>query len=203
MNAVIYIHGKGGSAGESAHYVPLFPDCDVSGLDYRTFSPWETGPEIREAVEKLADRYESVVLIANSIGAYFSMCAGVDTLIRNAYFISPVVDMEKLICDMMARAGVTEDELRSKGVISVPFGEDLSWEYLCYVREHPVVWDAPTRILYGSRDGLMPFETVKAFADGHRAALTVMENGEHWFHTEGQMRFLDGWIRESATEDRP
>ena len=202
MNAVIYIHGKGGNAEESAHYAPLFPGCNVSGLDYRTFTPWETGPQIREEVEGLAGRYENVVLIANSIGAYFSMCSGIDRFIRNAYFISPVVDMEKLICGMMALAGVTEDELRSKGVISVPFGEDLSWDYLRYVREHPVVWDAPTRILYGSRDTLTPFETVKAFADGHHAPLTVMENGEHWFHTEEQMRFLDRWIRESVTEDR-
>jgi hypothetical protein len=22
-----------------------------------------------------------------------------------------------------------------------------------------------------------------------------MESGEHWFHTEAQMRFLDDWIR--------
>lgn len=27
------------------------------------------------------------------------------------------------------------------------------------------------------------------------ASLTVMENGEHWFHTEEQMRFLDNWIQ--------
>ena len=26
------------------------------------------------------------------------------------------------------------------------------------------------------------------------ADLTIMENGEHWFHTEEQMRFLDNWF---------
>ncbi|WP_278989615.1 hypothetical protein [Segatella bryantii] len=51
MNAVIYIHGKGGSATESEHYMPLFPDNEVIGLDYQTFTPWETGKEIRIAVE--------------------------------------------------------------------------------------------------------------------------------------------------------
>ena len=40
-NAVIYIHGKGGNASESEHYKPLFPDYDVIGLDYKTFTPWE------------------------------------------------------------------------------------------------------------------------------------------------------------------
>ncbi len=32
--AILYIHGKGGSAAESAHYRPLFPHCDVLGFDY-------------------------------------------------------------------------------------------------------------------------------------------------------------------------
>lgn len=192
---VFYIHGKGGSAAECAHYRPLFPDCEVFGLDYRTFTPWETGQEIRAAAEKRKAEYHSIILIANSIGAFFSMNAGIDTLVRKAYFISPIVDMEKLICDMMQWANVTEAELQSKGVIPTDFGEDLSWEYLCYVREHPVQWRVPTDILYGSRDDLTGFATVRAFAEKHGAALTMMDDGEHWFHTDAQMRFLDDWIR--------
>ena len=194
-DAVLYIHGKGGSAAECEHYKPLFPDCEVFGLDYQTFTPWETGAEIRAAVEKLKAKYESIALIANSIGAYFSMCAGIGHLLRKAYFISPIVDMEKLVTDMMQWANVTEAELKSKGVIHTAFGEDLSWEYLCYVREHPIDWKVPTSILYGSRDNLASFETISNFAKKHRASLTVMESGEHWFHTEAQMCFLDEWIR--------
>ena len=38
---ILYIHGKGGSAAECEHYKPLFPDCEVFGLDYQTFTPWE------------------------------------------------------------------------------------------------------------------------------------------------------------------
>ena len=194
-NAVLYIHGKGGSAAESEHYKPLFPDCDVIGLDYKTFTPWETGKEIHIAVEKLKTEYESVILIANSIGAFFSMNAGIDTMIEKAYFISPIVDMEKLITDMMAWANVTEDELKDQGVIHTSFGEDLSWEYLCYVRNHPVNWNVSTEILYGSRDSLTSYDTIRSFAEKHHADLTVMENGEHWFHTEEQMKFLDSWIK--------
>ena len=194
---ILYIHGKGGSAAECEHYKPLFPDCGVFGLDYQTFTPWETGAEIRTALEKLKSEFENIILIANSIGAFFSMNAGIDGMLRKAYFISPIVDMEKLIRDMMLWAHVTEKELRDKGVIRTDFGEDLSWEYLCYVREHPVRWNVPTSILYGSRDNLTAPETVRAFAKRHNAALTVMENGEHWFHTEEQMRFLDDWIRKN------
>ena len=197
---VLYIHGKGGSAAESEHYRPLFPDCEVFGLDYQTFTPWETGAEICQAVEKLKLEYENITLIANSIGAYFSMSAEVDGLISKAYFISPIVDMEKLIIDMMLYANVPEEELKERGMIRTDFGEDLSWEYLCYIREHPIKWVAPTSILYGSNDNLTSPETVRTFAKQHNADLTMMENGEHWFHTDEQMRFLDDWIRRKEKE---
>jgi pimeloyl-ACP methyl ester carboxylesterase len=200
-DAVLYIHGKGGSAAECEHYRPLFPDCEVLGLDYQTFTPWECGAEIRAAAEKMRAGYKSLILIANSIGAFFSMSAGIDDMIQKAYFISPIVDMEKLICDMMAWANVSEAELQSKGIIPTAFGEDLSWAYLCYVRNHPIRWTVPTQILYGSRDDLTALETIRDFAEKHNALLTVMEGGEHWFHTEEQMRFLDEWLqRESGKE---
>lgn len=192
---ILYIHGKGGSAAESEHYKPLFPDCEVLGLDYQTFTPWETGAEIRAAAENLKAEYERIILIANSIGAFFSMNAGIDKLINKAYFISPIVDMEKLIVDMMLWANVTQAELKAKSVIRTIFGEDLSWDYLCYVRDHPISWDVPTQILYGENDNLTSYETIRAFTERHNAILTVMEGGEHWFHTEKQMQFLDDWIR--------
>lgn len=197
MNLVLYIHGKGGSAVESEHYKPLFPDSDVVGLDYKTFTPWETGKEIRAAAEDLKSKYENITLIANSIGAFFSMNAGIDELIEKAYFISPIVDMEKLICDMMKWSNVTEEGLKERNVIHTDFGEDLSWDYLCYIREHPIKWSVPTKILYGGKDNLTSFETIDDFAKKHSARLTVMEKGEHWFHTEEQMKFLDDWVRES------
>ena len=191
---ILYVHGKGGSAAESKHYKALFPECEVIGLDYQTFTPWETGVEIRAAAEALKAENKRVILIANSIGAYFSMNAGIDAMIEKAWFISPIVDMEKLIGDMMRWANVTEAELEARGTVRTAFGEDLSWNYLCYVRNHPIRWMVPTRILYGNRDDLTALETVRDFAKKHHAALTVMEGGEHWFHTEEQMRFLDYWI---------
>ena len=47
-SVVVYIHGKDGSATESEHYKPLFPDYEVIGLDYQTFTPWETVMESGE-----------------------------------------------------------------------------------------------------------------------------------------------------------
>ncbi len=200
--AVLYVHGQGGSASEADHYRSLFPDCEVTGLDYHGTTPWEAGKEIREAVETLFTRYDDIILVANSIGAYFSFCAGIDRRVRKAYLISPVTDMERLILGMMEQAGVTEAELERAGTIRASSGAELSWEYLRWVREHPVRWNAPAAVLYGSDDALIPRAAVETFAKEQGASITVMEGGEHWFHTEEQMRFLDAWILAEQAKDR-
>ncbi len=192
--AVLYVHGKGGNAAEAAFYEAIFPECYVMGFDYKAETPWESIGEFQAEAKRLLSEYDSVVLVANSIGAYFSLLSLADMPIEKAYFISPIANMEKLILDMMQWAGVTEDEIKEKGVIATDFGEDLSWEYLTWVRSHPVSWHIPTEILYGSEDNLQSMDTVKAFAAGCGAGLTVMEHGEHWFHTEEQLRFLREWL---------
>ena len=200
MKAVLYVHGKGGSASEAKHYEPLFPDCYVTGLDYGSFTPWETGREIRAGVASLLEKYDGVILIANSIGAFFSMSAGIDSIILEAYFISPIVDMERLIRGMMSYCGVTEDELEAEGIVHTDLGEDLSWEYLSYVRDNPVKWSVPTHILYGEKDNFTSYDTISDFAKEHGADLTVMKGGEHWFHTEEQTEYLDDWIKHFQTK---
>ena len=62
------------------------------------------------------------------------------------------------------------------------------------MRSHPSAWEIPTRILYGSEDGLQPIGAIRSFAARTGAEVTVLEGGEHWFHTEEQLAFLDAWI---------
>lgn len=193
---IIYIHGKGGSIEEAEHYKLLFKNYDVIGFDYVSQSPWEAKDEFSNFFDSICRDYQSVMVIANSIGAFFTMNSLFDKRIEKAFFISPIVNMEMLIQDRMMWAGVTEEELREKGEIETTFGETLSWKYLCYVREHPVVWTIPTHILYGEKDNLTSYETMSKFANQNKATLTVMKNGEHWFHTEEQMKYLDHWIEE-------
>lgn len=203
-NIVIYIHGQGGSPEEAEHYQPLFPDAEVVGLHYTAENPWQAKEEFPKAFDALCQACHSVTLIANSIGAYFAMCALGDKRIERAFFISPVVDMQKLIEDMMLWAGVREAELQEKGEILTSFGQTLSWDYLRYAKENPIFWKIPTHILYGSEDNLTDYETISRFAHSIGSGLTVMEGGEHWFHTDAQMDFLDRWLasaKESSGTD--
>ncbi|MDO5399852.1 MAG: alpha/beta hydrolase [Eubacteriales bacterium] len=195
-NAMIYIHGKGGTAAEAAHYQPLFAHSDVIGFDYKAQTPWEAKAEFSQFFDAVQENHETVSIIASSIGAFFALNGFLDKPVKSAHFISPVVNMEQLIADMMEWANVTEEELRVRREIKTALGETLSWNYLCYVREHPITWQVPTRILYGEKDHLTAYETMLAFAKKTGAEITVMDGGEHWFHTGEQMAFLDRWIRQ-------
>lgn len=190
----VYVHGKGGNAAEAEHYKTLFPECEVIGFDYRAENPWEAKTEFPAFFDEQKKYFDEIYLIANSIGAFFSMGSLTEKQVRKAFMISPIVDMERLICDMMNWANVTESELHERGEIATNFGETLSWKYLCYVRDNPVCWRVPTSVLYGERDNLTSFPTISAFAEKTGASLTVMQGGEHWFHTDEQMRFLDKWF---------
>ena len=196
----VYLHGKGGNAREAEHYRALLPGWRVTGLDYRAQTPWEAREEFLAYFKSARRDGTKVLVIANSIGAFFAMQALDETRVDRALFVSPVVDMERLIETMMAGEGITEPELRQRGEIKTEFGETLSWRYLQDVRQHPIRWRVPTAILYGSGDALMPRETVEAFARRTGAVLTVMEGGELWFHTKAQMQFLDAWVRANTVD---
>ena len=165
------------------------------GLDCHGATPWETKEEILAVWDALTQNHATVLLIANSIGAYFAMNALQGKSVFQAMLISPIVYMEKLIRDRMVWAHVTEAELEERREIETAFGETLSWEYLQYVRSHPLAWTVPTHILYGDQDQLTSLETIQTFARAHGADLTILKGGEHWFHTAEQMTFHDEWVK--------
>ena len=113
--------------------------------------------------------------------------------LEKALLVSPVVDMETLILSMMQGAHVTEEQLKAAGKIPTEMGETLSWPYLCWVREHPLQWHTPTQVLYGDKDALTSRAVMERFRRQSGAHLTIMEDGEHWFHTSVQMAAVQTW----------
>ncbi len=198
---ILYIYGKGGSIAEAEHYKKIFTEGKVIGFDYKAKTPMTAIEEFPLIFNSIPSKDRDIILIANSIGAYYSMLSLPQERIKKAYFISPIVDMEKLIINMLQWANVTEKDLEEQGEIQIAFDEPLSWSYLKFVRCHPIRWNVPTEILYGSKDNLTSTQTIYDFSRNHNARLTVMENGEHWFHTEEQMRFLDKWITECKNNE--
>ncbi|QQO11392.1 alpha/beta hydrolase [Breznakiella homolactica] len=147
----------------------------------------------------LKDRYKKFSLCACSLGAYFSLLAYQDIAFERCLFISPILNMERLIKNMMVWANVSENELKKKGTIGTSFGETLSWDYYQYVRENPIrKWDSKTFILYGERDNLTERQVLDSFSKKYSCDVTVMENGEHYFHTPEQLAYLDRWIKSAV-----
>ena len=197
-NVVIYIHGKYGTAEEAEHYKKFFKEADVIGFEYTSEYPWDFQKEFSNFINNIYTKYKKISIIANSIGVYFTMLSLTNKNIEKAFFISPIVDMEKLITDMMVSENITEEELYKKKKIKTSFGEILSWDYLTFARKNPIEWNIPTYILYGENDDLTSYETILNFTNKSKAHLTIMKDGEHWFHTDEQMEFLNNWIKNLA-----
>ena len=197
-NVVIYIHGKYGTAEEGEYYKKFFKEADVIGFEYTSEYPWNFQKEFSTFFDDICTKYKKISIIANSIGAYFTMLSLTNKNIEKAFFISPIVDMEKLIVDMMLSENIKEEELHKKKEIKTSFGEILSWKYLTFVRKNPIEWNIPTYILYGENDDLTSYETMLNFTNKSKANLTIMRDGEHWFHTDEQIEFLNNWIKNLA-----
>ena len=197
-NVVIYIHGKYGTVEEAEYYKKFFNEADIIGFEYTSEYPWDFQKEFSNFIENIYTKYKKISIIANSIGVYFTMLSLTNKNIEKAFFISPIVDMEKLITDMMVSENITEEELYKKKKIKTSFGETVSWDYLTFARKNPIEWNIPTYILYGENDDLTSYETILNFTNKSKANLTIMKGGEHWFHTDEQIEFLNNWIKNLA-----
>jgi len=197
-NVVIYIHGKYGTVEEAEYYKKFFNEADIIGFEYTSEYPWDFQKEFSNFIDNIYTKYKKISIIANSIGAYFTMLSLTNKNIEKAFFISPIVDMEKLITDMMFLENITEEELYKKKKIKTSFGETVSWDYLTFARKNPIEWNIPTYILYGENDDLTSYETILNFTNKSKANLTIMKGGEHWFHTDEQIEFLNNWIKNLA-----
>jgi len=123
------------------------------------------------------------------MGAYFSLLAYRNFDIKQSFFLSPVVNMERPIQNMMTGFQVNKDSLKKERQIPLPIGQTLDWDYYSYVRDNPICdWNIPTAILCGSDDNLSEWKEIAAFSDKYKANVQILENGEHYFHTLGRTR---------------
>ncbi|MCO5381092.1 MAG: alpha/beta hydrolase [Methanosarcina barkeri] len=77
-------------------------------------------------------------LFACSMGAYFSLLAYHNFDIKKSLFLSPIVNMERIIRNMMVGFQVSEEKLKTEHEIRLPIGQKLEWNYYCYVKENPI-----------------------------------------------------------------
>lgn len=153
--------------------------------------------DLTTIMEHCQKEWNDISLFAVSMGAYFSLIAYRDIPLSKVWFLSPVVNMELLIDNMMKWFSVTEEQLKKEQTIPTPIGQTLYWDYYTYVKEHPVTkWDNTTYILYGTKDDTSDFGAVSDFTTRFACDLKVIEGAEHYFHTPEQLTELDKWYNE-------
>jgi len=152
--------------------------------------------DLKSIMKYAKEHWNKISLFACSMGAYFSLLSYNDEKIEQSLFLSPVVDMERIITNMMMWFDITPERLQNEGEINTPIGQKLYWDYYCYVVENPIVkWNCHTSILYGSKDDLCEYDTIEHFASQFHCELVVMEQGEHYFHTQEQLDIFRSWLK--------
>ena len=206
-NVYLYLHGKNGCKEEAERFAATaceagwqvlaidLPEHGARKNSPERLLPWVAVPEIEAVYARMKPVWAHIRLYGVSIGAWLAMQALQGDAPEQALLASPVVDMDNLSGKMMQWANVTEAQLEQTGEIPTNFGETLSWRYLCWVRENPVHWHTPTQVLYGDADNMTSYDVIEAFRRESGAHLTILAEGEHWFHTEPQLAALQEWER--------
>ena len=153
--------------------------------------------DLHKMMSYAKEKWSTISLFANSLGAYFSLLAFPNEPLEKALFLSPVVDMERTISNMMSWFNITEKQLESEQNISTPIGQMLYWDYYCYVKEHPIKsWNIPTYILYGEKDDVCEYDTIETFKNQFGCNLQILKNCEHYFHTSEQVSLYESWLKQ-------
>ncbi len=171
----LYVHGLHGRKEEALAFaeVAVPKDYQVMGVDMPVeCKPWEVLPLLNEVRDYLYANWQSVSVRANSIGSWFTLLAFQSKKVEQALFVSPILDMKRFI------------EL-------MPQRED---DYYEWVVNNPITsLVAPTYILRPEVDLIVSEEVGHDFISQHQCQVTIMPDGEHWFHTPEQLAFLKAW----------
>lgn len=206
--AFLFVHGLCGSKADAERFaqtaVPLGYQVLAMDLpehggrtDGARLLPWEVLPELKKVMSHARDKWQDISVYAISIGAWFSLLSFAGEDIKRCLLVSPLLDMENMISNMMNKAGVTEQQLKAAGEIPCADGQTLSWKYLCWARENPVnALCENTSILYATGDELIPRSVIDSFTERTHSRLTLLEGGHHWIHTEEEVAFLSQWERQ-------
>lgn len=206
--AFLFVHGLCGNKEEAQRFAAVVNPLgwQVLAVDLPEHNgrqdgvrlvPWEAVPELQNVRNYMKERWRTLGVRAVSLGAWLALQAFAGERVERCLLSSPLLDMEKMICSMMAQAGISEERLRAEGEIPVPGGQTLSWHYLCWAREHPVSSISPkTALLYGAKDEMSPRSTIDTYCRKFDCSLTVAEGAAHWFHMPEEMARMSQWERE-------
>ena len=204
----IFVHGRHSKKEEAESFANI---VNNNGYQVFSFDLPQHGERINEKYDCtiqngihdlikiytfVQQEYKYISLYACSLGVYFSLSAYQNIQLEKCLFVSPVLDMEKLIKNIMKWSNVSERELKNESKIETSIGETLSWDYYEFVKKNPIKkWNKETFILYGENDNITEKDVIDNFVEVNKCNLDIMKKGEHYFHTIDQINYLQNWIK--------
>jgi len=163
--------------------------------DDKAFTPMDASPEVRAFARLARSQSTEVSLLANSIGAYFSLCDTPAGTFERAWMVSPLLDLEYYIRDIMAEYSVTDEQLEAQTVIDTPRGV-LERSYLRFVEEHPARLNAPSWMIRGDQDEMVPLNALSRFVGAPGVELVQVEGGQHFLGQPPHLDTVVAWFEE-------
>lgn len=210
----IFIAMHGNMSNKEDEVIKIFADIVVSlGYQLLSFDLPEHGDrkdnhaylcnaqncisDLKIVYEYILGSYDEINIWACSMSAYFSLIGLRDKKIKQAIFLSPVIDMFELIKKMMSWANVSKEKLQEEKVIYTSFGTVLYWDYYSFVENNTVnKWEVETTIICGDEDDMQDHASLLNFVDKCGCNLYTLEKGEHFFHTKPQLDFYQKCLEE-------
>lgn len=104
----LFIHGKCGCKEEAETFANIvcrkgwqvlsidLPEHGERKQEINMFNPWTAVPELQLVRDYIKQRWKTIGLRANSIGAWFSLQAYENETFEKCLFVSPILDMHIL-----------------------------------------------------------------------------------------------------------
>ena len=198
--AVVGVHGQFGDkrdpvmarcaeviASHGDHLITFDLPTHGERRDGTAFTAMAASGEVRSFVQLAREEATEVSLLAISVGAYVALCDMPSRTFERAWLVSPLLDLERYVRDVMSACSVTDERLEAETVVDTPRAS-LSWPDLCFLMEHPVRLDMPSWTIRGDGDDVVPREALSRFLSAPGAELVEIAGGPHFL---GEPPYLD------------
>lgn len=172
------------------------PEHGDRNSDSYTCTPQNCIRDLQSVYKFVKTQGSQISIFGCSLGAYFSLLAYHEYDVNQSIFLSPVVNMKKIINSLMRSFNISENQLKLEKQIALPIGQVLDWDYYTFVKNNPITfnWDVPTHILYGKNDTMCDEADIKEFTERYQLNLEIDEDGEHFYHTAEQLDVFNNWL---------
>lgn len=157
--------------------------------------------DLKKVIENTRGVSKEISLFACSMGAYLSLIAfnQLNYIPKKSLFLSPVVDMGRVLENMMKWTNITEERLRQEKEIKTEFGQIIYWDCLCYTKENLInKWESKTSILYGEQDEVCERDIINSFSTRFDCKLDIVKDSKHYFHTDKENEIMKNWFEKNV-----